>query len=167
MKKMNIRSYAVLLAALLIMLGTVGLALAYFTDYDEAYGRATLNLNGGTTIDEGSSDAQKDIVIHNDQGETYRIVRVAVFGPDKMQVTVPSGWTKSDDGFYYYNSVLAPGADTGSPIVALIPDLTDKERAELGSTIDITVVHESAVAVYKDDNTVKIPDGWDQSVVIQ
>ena len=48
---------------------TIGGAMAYFTDYEDAYGGAVVQLGGETEIDEGSDARNKHIVITN-TGET-------------------------------------------------------------------------------------------------
>ena len=167
MKKISIKSLITLLAAVLVVTASIGIGFAYFSDYDMGRGIATLHLSGTTTIDEGNSDTEKQIVITNTGDKASVVVRCGVFGPDKMELNVPDTWKAGGDGFYYYTSVLAPGESTSGVITAKIPDLTEKEIQELGDTLNITVVHESAAVVYNEDDTVSLPDNWDQSIVIK
>lgn len=148
-----------LCAAILVVLASVGGALAYFSDYDHAIGQATLHMNGETRIDEGSSDSEKNIVIEN-TGDAAVVVRVAVYGPDQMQIPDSvTGWEKQGD-FYYYQDILQPGEKTADAINASI-ELTDREKAEFGDSFSISVVHESALVVFDDNGQVQKPSGWD------
>lgn len=67
-------------------------------------------------------------------------------------------WEKNGD-FYYYKKILPPDANT-SDIEAKLT-LTDEQKKILGDTFDIVVVHESAVAVFDENNKVRKPSGWD------
>lgn len=163
MKTIKFKSLAVLLAVLLLVFASIGTAYAYFSDYDTGRGYATLKLSAETTIDEGTDPAVKNIVIYNAENSAPVVVRVGIFGPEGLKVTVPSGWTKAGD-FYYYNSVLAPGENTGTAIEAKI-ELTPEQQAVADDSFNVTVVHESAVAVYNEDGTVKLPEGWDSVTI--
>lgn len=161
MKSLRKRSLTILIAVLLVCAATTGVALAYFSDYEAAIGAAMLELSGQTEIDEGDSDVQKDIVIKN-TGNTDVMIRMAIYGPDKMTVSdpLPEGWIDGGDGWYYYEYILEPGQDTGERVIAKMSELSDKEIAQLGEHFDITVVHESAIVTYGDGNKVNIPEKW-------
>ena len=64
MKKIN-KTTLMLFALVLSLSVTVGATLAYFSDYEQASGGATLNLGGKTELTEGSNENEKDIVIKN------------------------------------------------------------------------------------------------------
>ena len=146
-------------AVALVLVTTVGTAFAYFSDYEEAQGGATLKLQGETTLHEELIDNNKHIVITN-TGEVDMIVRVAVFGTEvegKTVMTVAGEhWTQSGD-YWYYDEILAPGASTKE----LVGTLSTKAVDELEEDdLEIIVAHESAPVVCNKDNTVKKPDGW-------
>ena len=150
---------------------TIGGAMAYFTDYEDAYGGAVVQLGGETEIDEGSDARNKHIVITN-TGETNMIVRAAVLGNDYekyMNITAGAGWVPSqEDGitFYYYSKALAPGEATTAIDAVLEDKWTVGDAHPELNDMEITVVHESAQAVY-DETTQKLtaPEGWNEAMV--
>ena len=163
MKSLKGKSLIALLAAMMLLVSTVGLTVAYFSDTDNARGESALSLSGETTIDEGSSETEKNVVITNN-GNSDVLVRVRFFGPDGLKVTAPSGWQEAD-GWYYYTKVLkAPNGSTGSAINAKIEfsgskEEVEKKLAELGDAYDITVIHEAAIVTY-DGSNIATPSGW-------
>lgn len=144
---------------LLVALAVPAAALAYFTDYEDAWGGAVLKLEGETTIDEQADSAKKVISIRN-TGETDVVVRVAVYGDFVKNVDFGEGdWAHQDgDDWYYYKKILKPGEAT--------PEITawvDVEAAgAAGHDFDIVVVHESERVSYDGtaENNVNKPDGW-------
>ncbi len=133
-------------------------AVAYFSDYELGIGDVTLNLAGQTEISEEVYEGNKTISIKN-TGDATVVVRAAVYGGDLMTVTASGDWTQNGD-YYYYTKVLAPGEST-STIKAEMKDLTKEQVEAMGETFDVAVVHESALAVYDDNNKVVKPDAWD------
>lgn len=175
MRGLGLKTGIILCAVLLALALGTSAALAYFSDYEPAQGQVTLNLQGETTIDEGTDPKEKNVVIKNTGGENDAavVVRVAVFGPEEYtQVTVPDAWVDGGDGWYYYKGILNPGEDTGTAIVAKIAnkdgsDLTKEQIAELGDSFQVTVVHEAEIATYtqKDGKNVLVnPEGWNLPV---
>lgn len=159
MRSINKKSLIALLAAALLLVSSVSIAAAYFSDTDEAAGSAQLNLSKETHIDEGPSDTEKQIDITN-TGTAAIVVRVTFFGPDKMEVIPNDNWDEGTDGWYYFRYVLQPGDNTGDPrIIARLGDLTDKEMAEFGNSLQVTIVQEAEFATYT-GNAVDIPTGW-------
>lgn len=155
-----------LTAILMVLLVSVGLTMAYFSDYETTYGTAAVYLTGETEIEEEVTDTQKVVSLKN-TGKSSIVVRAAIFGPDiepyKMTVTMGEGWSKNEEtGFYYYNRILEPG-DSTAEIVAKYDNLpVDIDLRDF----EITVVNEAAVAVY-DGDTVAKPEGWDGFPVIR
>lgn len=159
MKKMN-KAKMALFAFVLCLSVSVGATLAYFSDYEEASGGATLNLGGGTELTEGSDHANKHIVIEN-VGDANMIVRLAIFGADQyMTISHENGdesaWEKVGD-FYYYKKVLRPGEKTPQIDANL---KVEWQGEEPDYNFEVTVVHESALAVYN-GKTLATPSGWD------
>ena len=159
MRSINKKSLIALQAAALLLVSSVSIAAAYFSDTDEAAGSAQLNLSKETHIDEGPSDTEKQIDITN-TGTAAIVVRVTFFGPDKMEVIPSDNWDEGTDGWYYFKYVLQPGDNTGDPrIIARLGDLTDKEMAEFGNSLQVTIVQEAEFATYT-GNAVDIPTSW-------
>ena len=163
MKK--IRKRTMLIFALVLSLSvTVGATLAYFSDYEEASGGATLHLGGQTELKEGSDVNQKDIQIKN-TGKTYMLVRVGIYGPDNMEMPKAGGdWFKGDDGFYYFGRALAPGEETAKGL--LVAELKTSWKGEKPEyDYEVTVVHEGCQVLYDNDGKLVYPDGWSRSEV--
>ena len=159
MKSMNRKSFIALLAAALLLISTVGVAVAYFSALDQAAGDAQLALTGKTEIHEGDSKTEKDVTIRN-VGETEVVVRVKAFGPSQMVLTIDeSKWVLGDDDYYYYKGILKPGEngqpgdETAAKTFNAKLVVTDKEKAELGDQFTITVVQECSVVIDKDAGT--------------
>lgn len=164
MKAISKRRFIALLAVMMLIITSIGVTAAYFSDTDKVEGDAQLNLKGETKIEEGDKDF-KQIVITN-TGKADLIVRAKLFGIDEniMDVTIPSGWAAGDGGWYYFKTILpgdqSPQATTGAPIeVKLKEKLTPKQIAELGDSFEVTVVHEATPVVY-DGGKLVIPDDW-------
>ena len=168
MKSLKSKSVIALLAAVMLLGSTVGLTAAYFSDTDKARGESGLSLSGETTVDEGSDDNEKNVVITNN-GNSDVLVRVRFFGPEGLKVTAPSGWQESDGWYYYTKVVEAPDGNTGRAINAKIEFSGTEEEvarklAELGDEYDITVVHEAAIVTY-DGSDIAVPSGWASGIV--
>ncbi len=163
MKKIN-KTTLMLFALVLSLSVTVGATLAYFSDYEQASGGATLNLGGKTELTEGSNENEKDIVIKN-TGKTNMIVRVGIYGPDEMDpLEVTGKWNYCQaDGMYYYGEVLPPGKDTSDSKLKSSLTFTWKGD-EPDYYLEVTVVHEGSQAIYE-GNKLKVPDGWNKGAV--
>lgn len=149
-----------IIGILLVALAAPAAVLAYFTDYEEAWGGAVLNLEGETTIEEKADSAKKEVNIRN-TGETDVIVRVAIYGDFVEKIDYDEGdWTHQEgDDWYYYNRILKPGEATASQITAWI----DQGAAgAAGHDFDVVVVHESERVSYDGSAAFKVnkPEGW-------
>lgn len=150
------RKRILLFAVTLIMVlaaMSVPASLAYFSDQSKASGDKDVKLGWETVLHEDVKDNNKHITIEN-KGDTNVIVRVAVFAADFATVDPGDDW-QLKDGWYYYKKILKAGERT--------PELFVEVKAEESSQADfnIIVVHESSRVVYSDNNTLKVPDGWD------
>lgn len=165
MKNFKIKSSSLIISLILILAVSVGVTYAYFTDYDQLAGAATLSLNGATEVEEEVQDLTKTISIEN-RGEEGKnascVVKLLIYGPEGMTVSLDnaSDWTKleTEEGVYeyYYNHILAPGKTT-SNVVASIEDVpADADMADL----EIIVLHESKAVVFDEDGKVIAPQGW-------
>ena len=164
MKKANKRFLLAICAVTLSLCVTVGVAFAYFTDYEMARGTAVVKLSGQTVIDEQFEELDKVITILNN-GEGDVIVRVGIYGPDEMKYVFDSGdWYHSEtDGFWYYKHVLHAGSST-SPLKVLVEGIPVGEAT---AEMDITVVHESLPLAAGDDEYYIVPDGWEKVVPVE
>ena len=170
MRKIN-KTILLLFALVLSLSVTVGATVAYFSDYEQASGGATLYLGGKTELTEGDDTGKKDIVITN-TGKTDMIVRVGIYGPDGMDTpSMNAPWFKGNDGMYYYGRVLKgsddpdqhPGENTGAGnLVASMSFHWEGEAPDY--YFEVTAVHEGAQAIYEGDK-LKVPDGWDAEAV--
>lgn len=106
------------------------------------------------TVVKGSKSAIK-VENKNDVKNIPVYVRVAVVGnwvnengqivaPWTAPATPASDWTKADDGFYYYNSVLQVGAET-SPLFSNA--ITEADKPDGADHLVVTVVHQSIQSV--------------------
>lgn len=159
MKRSMNKKILAIAAILLVLVTAVGVAGAFFSDYDHGVGQATINIGGQTTIDENVQGAQKTISIHNNGGGEV-FVRVAIYGPEDkgMTVTAGEGWSKSGD-FWYYQNVLPASGDAShtSPIVA---DISGVPVTVDLSELDIIVTHQSVPAVYDAEGKADMAASW-------
>ena len=158
MTKRQINIMLITAAIILAVVTPVQIGRAYFSDYDNTYGTATVHLSGQTEIVEEPSDKEKVIAIRN-TGSAPVTVRLAIYGPSELSISMEnsSDWSRADgDEFYYYTQVLEPG-ETTSKITASLENIpASMDYADL----EITVIHESAPLVYE-DGSLRKPDGWD------
>lgn len=139
-----------LAGAALLLAGSVtaGSAMAYFTTNATASGGGQVSLGfTQTEPNETFGERSKHITVAN-TGERDCFVRVKIFAGEKYQSGLQiegSGWTLGEDGYYYYENVVAPGTSTSDELVATIPE-------ELLATIDtdfnLIVVQESTSVLY-------------------
>ena len=157
MKTVNKKLSLLVIAMVLVLSLTVGLTLAYFSDYTEAKGGAKLALGNKTEITEDVTKDSKTVYVTN-TGETNVVVRVMIVGPTGMKVTAEGKWEPHGD-YYYYNEILKPGDTTKGTLFANTKDYP--VGIDLGDEYQIVVVHESAQPTYDGNNNVEKPEGWD------
>lgn len=166
MKKMFKNKLIPMVIALVLCLSaSVGFTLAYFSDYEEAAGGATLHLGGRTELYEGEEADAKQIVIKN-TGKTNMIVRVAIFGDEYMQSLDFNGhvddWYKPEnEEFYYYKHILKP--DDSTPKITAAVKTSWEGAEEPPFDFEVTVLHEGAQAIY-DGDKLTVPQGWNPNV---
>lgn len=143
---------------------SVGIAAAYFSDYEEASGGATLNLGGVTELTEGNREDAKEVVIEN-KGKTNMIVRVAIYGAEEFMQPLSfankDDWAQAGD-FYYYKKILKPGEKTSMITAEVKQSWSGNTAPEFD--YEVTVVHESAQAVFN-GKVLDVPEGWDAGAV--
>lgn len=134
MKKI-VKQYKALLSVLLVAVIAVGATYAYLKATDDPV-RNTFSMASITTkVEEGEGGTEDSKVVSvKNTGSSDVFVRVRVVvsaGTSKVQfvsakpttkeadtiyVVIESGW-QSDDGYYYYTSLLPAGETTKTPVV--------------------------------------------------
>ena len=140
-------------AAFTLTMGlSVGSAMAYFTTYTAASGRAALELEQTVTIpQEEVADWTKHVTIEN-TGDVDCFVRVKAFAgeiyQDSLQYSDDHGkWTPGEDGYYYYSDVV-PAKEEGK-----YPYRTEELRIHIDNmdreqSFNIILVQESTQVLY-------------------
>ena len=154
------------LSLILCIAVSVGLTVAYFTDYENARGGAVLKLKGQTWIDEHADKNGKTVVIKN-VDEPDMIVRVMVIADkDHLgEITLNDGWEGPDEtGWYYYNKILKGSTDrNGGETTELRAEVKVSGNEDIND-FDVVVVQEAERVTYEQDsqgnNVVSIPEGW-------
>ena len=151
------KKLSLLVVTLVLVLSvSVGLTMAYFSDYTPAKGGELLVLGGQTEIEEHVTDNSKEVTIHN-TGETTVLIRVGIFGPDKMDVQYDESAWEKDGNFYYYKKALKPGEATSEQLKALVENIPVDYT---GSEFDIVVVQECVQLAFDDNGKVIVPESW-------
>lgn len=150
------RNKILLVVALTLVLSlTVGLTLAYFSDYTEAKGGKTVTLGGRTEIHEVPHENFKDITIEN-TGETDVMVRVAVYGPGEIKYPEEvEGWTDGGDGYWYYDYVLPPDAGKDTTTTLTASWTVPKDQA---GDYNVVITQESEMVVYNSTGSIMTPE---------
>lgn len=168
----NRKLITMIVSLALVLAATVGITVAYFTDYEQGKGGAKLTLKGETWIDEHADKDSKDIVIQN-VGETEMIVRVMVYG-DASHLTITdgqSGWILGSDGYYYYNKILKPdpaGNGKGDESTTLHAEINVSGDEDI-EDFDIIVTQDARLVIYDGTEAggIVCPEGWDAAAVAQ
>ena len=151
---MKVKKYALIATALMIIGATsVKPAMAYFTDTQRATGMVTIKEEPSFEPHEKVEDMVKEVSIKN-TGDYDVFVRVkAIYGKNFEVVMDTSknnaGWSLKEDGFYYYDKVVAVGKE--SPKLFLKVNILDD--AKVSKDFNIIIVQEATRALY-DDNGV-------------
>ena len=156
--KMNKKtvSLAALAGALVLGIG-VKPAMAYFTDYKNAYGSVTIHVTDPhNTITEEGEGQQKVIVLSNTENDDC-YARVTVILPEGINASVDAQssahWSQGSDGYYYYDTVLTPaGSDEGNATEALILNIDTTGAVSTGDgdfeDFNVVVVPEATKVLY-------------------
>lgn len=149
----RIKSLKFIIAAVavgLILTAGVGSTLAYFSTYAESEGGIMINFNRKEEIHEDVDGMMKHITIYSEEGSQPVFVRARAFvGSDYLPYYSigGEGWTDGGDGWFYYSEALK-GGETTSVLNAGLSDVPEKEFKG-GDQINIAVVYESTLAIYK------------------
>lgn len=143
-----------LTAAALILTACVsaGRALAYFTTWASASGGGTLELGFTTVVPDETFDEQtwtKHVTIEN-TGDHDCYVRARAYAGDSytLEYPVAEGWSRGDDGYWYYAEILPAGGRTGELLIRIGQPGEDDTEA-----FNVIVVQEHTVVCYREDGT--------------
>ncbi len=169
--KRKTKKQLILAAFALVLIGSVSTktAMAYFTTYTSAGGRAQISLGFTKTETEDTvSDWTKHIAIEN-SGEQECYARVKVLAGEQfkdrlMYTTEADGWTQNTaDGYWYYNKILAPQEKTEELLVKLDRGkLSEITQAGEQKIFNVIVVPEYTAVLY--DEAGNPYADWDLSV---
>ena len=156
-----------LAAAALVLIGATSIkpTMAYFTDSHQAKGTVTVHLGDlEITPNENAHDWVKEITVEN-TGDYDIFVRVkAIYGSQfGIGEFKGEGWTYNADGYYYYDSILAPGESSKTLNLTIIA----KDGFEY-STFNVVIVQEAAKAQNvkdEDGNIIGVKAVWDEAVM--
>lgn len=156
MKRRNKKLLLLFALALMVVFAAAQIpaTLSYFTDTDQAVGHGKVDLSWQTKLHEEIRDNNKHITVEN-TGDTDAVVRVAVYAGDFVKVSDGDGNWKHEGDWWYYKKILAPGETT----TELLAEVTAEDAPDYD--FNVVVVHESFRAVYEDNDTLRIPAGWD------
>lgn len=125
-----------------------GRTLAYFTDYVSASGSAAVSLSfPDTEIHEKVENWTKIVTVEN-TGDCDCYVRVRAYaGSSRTVAYIPeNGWVDGSDGYYYYDTPLAPGEVTESFKIQ-VPKPAENDTEEF----NVIVVSEHTFVLYDED----------------
>lgn len=145
MKRINMIS--AVLAVGLVCISSVHSANAYFTTYVTAKGGYEVSWKHQESIEERFENWSKYVKITSEAGSVPVYVRVKAFaGSTYKLVYGGDGWTYNNaDGYYYYDSALQGGGETGELRVGIenIP-----ENLKDGMNFNVVVVYETIPVQY-------------------
>jgi hypothetical protein len=146
-------------AAILLVLGvSIGSTMAYFSTYTTAQGGKVIHLGAATEIEEAFDSWTKRVTVTSDENSQPVYVRAIAYAGSQYELTYEgTGWSRGDDGYYYYGNALEGGASTEELLVHIgnVPD--DAEA------FDVVVIYETTPVLY-DENGNPYAD-WSQKVV--
>ena len=149
------------IVALMMVMGTaMADSLAYFTTYVSARGGHTIDLSYETEIHEDLHDLTKGVTIENLK-DTDVFVRVRVFHPTDLEVTITGDGWRQDGDYWYYDEVLKGHAKT-TTLTVTVNNVDDIEGKGIES-FNVVVVHESTRAIYNGEQADRNLS-WNQEV---
>ena len=155
MKKIN-KKILLVISLMLVLTLSVGLTMAYFSDHTEAKGGRQIALGGQTKINEKQNEDNKVITIEN-IGDTDVVVRVAVYGPTKIDFSKSDDWEPDGDYVYYKHVLPAPKDGKKSETSEITASWKLPEGFDPGDDFNVVVIQESEQAVYNDKGEVVTP----------
>ena len=150
MKKAMKKWILPLLVMVLLLSAALKPALAYFTTYSWAKGGHTVHQESRTKIEEDFSKWTKNITVTNTEGEPVYVRARAFAGSAYALIYSGDGWSDGGDGWWYYDSPVAAGEKTASPLSVKIENIP---KAEMDAGFNVAVVYESTRVQYSADGT--------------
>ena len=149
-------------AAVTLSIVAVTPSIAYFTDTVQTEGKIEVKLGDGKPeIDENVKNMTKYVTIKN-TGDYDIFVRAKAIYPDTCTVTLENkaGWKSgNNDGYYYYDEPVAPGASTESELTLKIENSSELD-------FNVVIVQEATKVVYDEDGNPK-PADWTNPLTTQ
>ena len=144
-----------LIAALVMLIAAMMVpAWSYFTTYAHAKGGVVLSFGEQTTIREDFDNWTKKLSVQNLDEEHEVFVRAIAFAGSNTELTYSgNGWTENEDGYWYYDEVLAANGADGDTTEILEVKISEPKTAEAGDSFNVIVVYESVPARYNADGT--------------
>ena len=149
------------LAVVLVLSSSIGIALAYFTDTDADIGEMPVAIDNRTDIKETVEGNIKTIQIQN-TGDGPVFVRFKViatpgvglaYSGTNWDETAPEG---TDSSYLYYNVEVPAGGQT-EDLTVTITFPTDGKK---GDEVNVTVLYESVPAVYLTNGNPDFATAW-------
>ena len=149
-------------AAVTLSIVAVTPSIAYFTDTVQTEGKIEVKLGDGKPeIDENVKNMTKYVTIKN-TGDYDIFVRAKAIYPDTCTVTLENkaGWKSgNNDGYYYYDAPVAPGASTESELTLKIENSSELD-------FNVVIVQEATKVVYDENGNPK-PADWTNPLTTQ
>lgn len=163
------------LAVLLVMVSSIGSAVAYFTTYVSARGGYVIHLGDRAEIKERIDKNSKIVTIRNypndleDLGKYPVFVRVKAFADSDAKLDVSSNalypdnpdalWEQDGENCWRYRKALFAGEETNP---AFTIDVISNRTLQDDETmiLDVVVVYESVPAVFNADDTPDLDTAW-------
>lgn len=147
MKKKNL--ILMLLAAGMILTGSIGHTWAYFTTYTQAQGGYPIDLGDQTEVHEDFSAWTKHVSVTVGEDSQPVYIRAKAFcgsAYDLVYSSESGKWRFNEkDGYYYYNEIVNGGGSTEELLVKIenVPaDITDP------TSFHVVVIYESTPVRY-------------------
>lgn len=153
MKRKNLILSA--LAAAMVLTGTVGTALSYFTANTEAEGGYRIELGDTTKVTEDFSNWTKHVVVTSEEDSQPVYIRVKAFCGSEYSLVYSDGdgnWTPGSDGYYYYTPIVNAGEST-SALDIHIENVPATEELKDADSFNVVVIYESTPVQYREDGT--------------
>ena len=156
MKKNTLRSICLAAAALTLTAGVaVGGVMAYFTTYVTAKGGYTVELGFTRTEMEEEVEYGRKVITLTNTGEQDCYVRLKALTGDAYKESLvysepedAGNWTPGADGYYYYNSILAP-QESATELVVRFAFPKDKEPTDF----NVIIIQECTPVLYDEYGT--------------
>lgn len=143
------KRFALLLALVLILVGTVGGTVAFLATHTGPVKNTFIPGKVTCQVEEKFNEGAKSEAVIRNTGNVPAYIRVAVVGNtmdgnnvtgkyDVSSYLDATEWFLGDDGFYYYKGVVQPGDTTSDLIKTDIPLPEGKQVTILASAIQST-----------------------------